>query len=83
MKFVRQSPVGPYFVDFLCRERKLIVEIDGATHSADADIAHDLARENWLRAHGYRIFRASNTDVYDNMSGVIEALSAFADRRMD
>jgi len=33
LKFVRQCSIGPYFVDFVCRERKIIVEIDGATHS--------------------------------------------------
>src|SRR5262249_20183481 len=32
-KFVRQAPIGPYIVDFLCREARLIVEVDGATHS--------------------------------------------------
>ena len=31
-KFVRQAPLGPYFADLLCRERKLIVEVDGVTH---------------------------------------------------
>jgi very-short-patch-repair endonuclease len=33
-KFVRQAPIGPYFADFLCRERKVIVEVDGGTHGA-------------------------------------------------
>ena len=76
LKFVRQTPVGPYFADFLCRERKLIVEIDGGTHSADAEIAADAAREVALRNLGYRIFRAWNGEVFDNIDGVIEALLA-------
>ena len=40
-KFVRQEPIGPYVVDFLCREARLIVEVDGATHSEDREIAYD------------------------------------------
>jgi very-short-patch-repair endonuclease len=35
LKFVRQYSIGPYFVDFVCRERMIIVEIDGATHSTE------------------------------------------------
>ena len=38
-KFVRPAPVGPYFVDFLCCERKIIVEIDGGTHGTADEIA--------------------------------------------
>src|SRR5947209_8863330 len=34
-KFARQEPIGPYFADFCCRERKLIIELDGATHSTE------------------------------------------------
>ena len=44
LKFVRQAPVGDYFVDFLCRERKVVVELDGGTHSTEAELARD-ARE--------------------------------------
>jgi len=40
-KFVRQEPIGPYVVDFLCQEARLIVEVDGATHSEDREIAYD------------------------------------------
>ena len=44
-KFVRQEPIGPYFADFVCREMKLIIEIDWATHSTDEESAH-AARRN-------------------------------------
>ena len=37
VKFVRQLPIGPYIADFACRAAKLIVEVDGATHSAEED----------------------------------------------
>jgi very-short-patch-repair endonuclease len=43
-KFVRQEPIGAYFADFCCRERKLIVEIDGATHSTDTERTRDAKR---------------------------------------
>src|SRR5438132_4590215 len=56
-KFVRQEPVGPYIVDFLCREARLIVEVDGATHSEDREVAYDRRREAYLKREGYRIIR--------------------------
>jgi very-short-patch-repair endonuclease len=77
MKFVRQYAIGPYFADFACREHAIIVEVDGATHSTDVEIAHDTRRAEFLRTQGYRIFRVTNTDVRENLDGVREALIAF------
>ena len=51
-KFVRQLPVGSYFGDFVCRERKLIVEVDGATHGRDVEIANDAVRTSSLEGMG-------------------------------
>jgi hypothetical protein len=52
----------------------VIVEIDGATHSTDAEIDHDEKRTAHLEHAGYRIFRAWNGDVYENIDGVLTAL---------
>jgi very-short-patch-repair endonuclease len=71
-KFVRQEPVGPYFADFACREQRLIIEIDGATHSTDTELRHDHRRAGFLHAQGYRIVRVTNEDVYRNLHGVLE-----------
>ena len=76
LKFVRQAPIGPYFVDFLCRDRRFVVEVDGATHSDDAELAADQAREAQLVALGYRVFRVANEDVYRNLDGVLDELMA-------
>ena len=64
-KFVRQEPVGPYFADFACREQRLIVEIDGATHSADVELRRDLRRAGFLRAQGYRVVRVTNENAVE------------------
>ena len=77
LKFVRQCPIGPYFVDFVCRERRIIVEIDGATHSTEQELAYDAQRADYLHAQGFRIFRASNGDVYEDLNGICEGLIAF------
>jgi very-short-patch-repair endonuclease len=73
-KFVRQLPIGDYFADFACRDVKLIVEVDGATHGEDAEIAADAARTAALEAMGYRVVRVSSGDVERNIDGVLEWL---------
>jgi very-short-patch-repair endonuclease len=69
-KFVRQEPVGPYFADFACRESKLVVEIDGATHSTDEEVAGDARRTAFLEAKGYRVLRFTNEQVFENLEAV-------------
>jgi very-short-patch-repair endonuclease len=79
LKSVRQAAVGAYFVDFLCRERKMAVEVDGGTHGAKAEITYDAARAAELARLGYRVFRVSNRDVLDNIEPVLDALVAFVE----
>ena len=75
-KFVRQEPVGPYFADFVCRERMLVVEVDGGTHSSDAEIAADAVRSECLETMGYRLMRVWNSDLRENLDGVMATIYA-------
>jgi very-short-patch-repair endonuclease len=72
-KFVRQDPIGPYVVDFACREQRLIVEVDGGQHATDP---RDAVRDSWLSDRGYRVLRFWNNDVLSNTDGVLEAIAA-------
>lgn len=76
LKFVRQANIGPYFVDFVCRDKSLVIEVDGATHGEAEDIAFDQARTNRLEQLGYRVFRVHNSEVFENLDGVFETLLA-------
>src|SRR5262245_17359033 len=77
-KFRRQRPIGSYFVDFVCIERKLVVEVDGEPH--DIAFEYDSIRDAALIAAGYHILRFRNDDVRSNLDGVrrtiINALEA-------
>jgi very-short-patch-repair endonuclease len=73
-KFVRQLPVGPYVTDFACRERKLIVEVDGATHGSDAELRRDERRSAFLHAEGFRVMRCWNDDMFTNLEGVLDGI---------
>jgi very-short-patch-repair endonuclease len=72
-KFARQQPIGPYYVDLVCREQRLIVEVDGGQHS---DSSADQERDAYLGALGYRVVRVWNNDVLANIEGVLEMLTA-------
>ena len=73
-KFRRQVPVGPYIADFACVEMKLIVEVDGATHAEDDEIAYDARRTRFLELRGWRVWRVLNTDIHEGLDGVVELL---------
>src|SRR5215469_4007540 len=72
-KFVRQEPIGPYVVDFVCRELRLIIEVDGGQHATDK---RDAVRDRWLAEQGYRVMRFWNNEVLANTSGVLEEIVA-------
>ncbi|HUI95351.1 MAG TPA: DUF559 domain-containing protein [Xanthobacteraceae bacterium] len=72
-KFVRQEPIGRFIVDFVCREQRLVVEVDGGQHATDP---RDAARDRWLSDQGYRVLRFWNHDVLANTEGVLEAIAA-------
>jgi very-short-patch-repair endonuclease len=75
-RFRRQHPIGRYVVDFVCLERRLIVEVDGGQHTEDEQVAHDARRDGWLESEGYRVMRVASTDVYGNLGGVLDTIWA-------
>ena len=73
-KFRRQHPIDKYVVDFVTIEGKLIVEVDGVTHSTPREIADDADRTKLLEAFGFHVVRVTNTDVYENLDGVLDMI---------
>ncbi len=73
-KFVRQHSIDNYIVDFVCREKKLIVEVDGGQHMEAAE--YDEYRTSVLEARGYRVLRVWNHDVFQNTPGIMEKILA-------
>src|SRR5690348_6192197 len=72
-KFVRQERIGQYVVDFVCRDQRLIIEVDGGQHATDP---RDVTRDQWLGERGYRVLRFWNNDVLANTEGVLESIAA-------
>lgn len=59
-KFRRQQPIGPYVVDFVCFDQRLIVELDGSQHAEPEQLAHDKVRTGFLENEGFRVLRFWN-----------------------
>jgi very-short-patch-repair endonuclease len=71
VRFRRQFPVGPYIVDFMCLEAKLVIEIDGGQH---LESASDAVRSNWLEGQGFRVLRFWNHDVLMRTDDVLAVI---------
>ena len=69
VKFRRQHAVGNFIPDFVCIEKKLILELDGSHHLEQKE--YDEERTKFLEAEGYRVIRFWNNNVMKNMDGVI------------
>ncbi|HCB11674.1 MAG TPA: DNA (cytosine-5-)-methyltransferase [Cyanobacteria bacterium UBA11991] len=76
-RFRRQSPIGNYIVDFICREKKLIIEIDGGQHNEDKNILYDQKRTEFLQSQGYTVIRFWNNEINDNIEGVLNEIAKY------
>jgi very-short-patch-repair endonuclease len=71
-KFVGEKVIGNYIADFVCREKKLIIEVDGSQHMDAA--AYDQQRTKDLEAIGYQVVRFWNNEVHTNIYGVMDSI---------
>jgi very-short-patch-repair endonuclease len=76
-KFRRQQPIDNYIVDFVCFERRLIVEIDGGHHSEQP--VRDAKRDEWLKKQGFAVLRFWNNEVLKEIEAVKEKILSVLD----
>jgi very-short-patch-repair endonuclease len=75
VSFRRQTPIGPYVVDFVCYAAKLIIELDGGQHFEPGTMPRDARRDACLKAQGFRVLRFNNHEVMKNKAGVLEMIA--------
>ena len=78
-KFVRQHPIEPYFADFACRERRLVVELDGSQH---ADSSRDRTRDAFMQDAGYSVIRFWSHEALSQTNAICETILAALDGRL-
>jgi very-short-patch-repair endonuclease len=79
-RFRRQVILGGVIADFASFDARLVIEVDGATHSTAhstaREVARDAARSAALAAEGYAVLRFTNDEVFRNLDGVLETIRA-------
>jgi very-short-patch-repair endonuclease len=75
LKFLRQYPIGPFVADFCCRDRRLIVELDGEVHERPQQAAHDSERDAYLKGLQYVVLRFPNQRVLENLDAVVREIA--------
>jgi len=73
-QFRRQRPVLNYIADFMCKELKLIIELDGITHNSEEAAVKDAKRTEALERIGFKVIRFKDEEVLKNMRGVIQKI---------
>lgn len=72
-KFRRQQPLGPFIVDFVCLDQRLVIEVDGGQHAASTE---DAARDGWPTANNFRVLRLWNNAVVTETASVLARIFA-------
>lgn len=73
--FRRQHPAGNFVLDFFAPAVPLAVELDGGQHGQRQEIMRDEIRTRWLAERGVTVLRFWNSDVMQNLPGVLEAIA--------
>lgn len=73
-KFRRQQPLGRFITDFVCFEKRLVIELDGGQHAEAEQLSYDAERSVWLEQNGYRVLRFWNHDVLQRLETVKQAI---------
>ena len=73
-KFRRQRPIGPYFIDFVCLEKRVVVEVDGGQHGEQR--SYDARRDAWLKNEGFRVLRFWDHEVLTQLESVKQVIWA-------
>lgn len=76
-KFKRQHSIGGYILDFYCSERKLIIEIDGASHNTQGAKEYDENRDRYFSELGYTTIRFLNQEINNNLKEVLDKIKNY------
>ena len=74
-KFRRQHIIDEFIVDFVCLDKKLIVEVDGKYHNTKEHKEAEKLRTKILNDLGYKVIRFTNEEVIGNIDAVLSQIS--------
>ncbi len=74
VKFRRQVPIQNYIADFVCFEKRIIIELDGSGHLEECQVEYDRKRDEFFESQGYKVLRFFNSDLNNNFEGVMDVI---------
>src|SRR6266496_3622399 len=81
-KIRRQHPIWRFIADFYCAEAKLVIEVDGDSHTSSDQEDYDKARTEWLEGRGYKVLRIMNEDVHRHLDDTLSEISLTCKERV-
>lgn len=76
-KFRRQHSVSGYILDFYCKEKKLVIEVDGKIHQTKENREYDEVRDKFFAELGYKVLRFKNNEINEDVKKVVEKIKSF------
>ena len=76
-QFRRQRPVMQYIADFMCKELRLIIEVDGVTHESAETSEHDIIRQKHLESVGLTVLRYTDEEVLEDINSVYRSIEGW------
>jgi leucyl-tRNA synthetase len=77
IKFRRQHSIGGYILDFICKDKKLIIEVDGEIHNTKEAREYDEVRDKYFKELGYEVLRFKNSEVENEIEKVLEIIKSY------
>ena len=78
VSFRRQHIIGNYIVDYVCLEKRIVIEVDGSYHGEEGQISLDTDRTKYIESQGFRVIRFTNEEITNNLEGVLKMISQAA-----
>ncbi len=79
LRFRRQEPLGNYIADFYCPTARLVIELDGDSHAERGEA--DAVRDEVLSSEGYTVLRFNNTQIFNDLTSVLQTIEAHCERK--
>jgi very-short-patch-repair endonuclease len=76
VKFRRQQGIGPYIVDFYCKGKNLVIELDGSQHAEKEERYYDKERDNYIESLNIKVLRFWNNEIGNDMKRVLEKVKS-------
>ena len=67
--------MGDYIADFICYEKRIVIELDGGQHARERNELEDKKRDEWMNSQGFKILRIWNHEVLQNLEGVLQHIA--------